>query len=119
MGIEDLLDAVDVLARAGRPYAWIFAWAPVPSTFETENVLSRIEAPVLDLEGVAVEARTGGPAVRLPSVSYWPPWHGQPKPAGCDLVERDLAVQRVLGCVARPSGRSPARGSRGGRSGSR
>src|SRR5205085_5859879 len=25
-------------------------------------------------------ARTGGPAVRLPSVSYWPPWHGQPKP---------------------------------------
>src|SRR6185436_11344725 len=26
-------------------------------------------------------ARTGGPEVRLPSVSYWPPWHGQPKPA--------------------------------------
>ena len=25
-------------------------------------------------------ARTGGPAIRFPSVSYWPPWHGQPKP---------------------------------------
>ena len=25
-------------------------------------------------------ARTGGPAMRLPSVSYEPPWHGQMKP---------------------------------------
>ena len=24
--------------------------------------------------------------MRLPSVSYWPPWHGQPKPAGCTGV---------------------------------
>ena len=23
-------------------------------------------------------ARTGGPAMRFPSGSYWPPWHGQP-----------------------------------------
>ena len=26
--------------------------------------------------------------MRFPSVSYWPPWHGQPKPAGEDWISR-------------------------------
>ena len=37
-------------------------------------------------------ARTGGPAMRLPSVSYWPPWQGQPKLDGCVGIRLDVAV---------------------------
>src|SRR4051794_34481024 len=63
-------------------YEWIFACAPVPSTRDTEYVLSRTRCPLRIPKLYRSRARTGGPAVRLPSVSYWPPWHGQPKPAG-------------------------------------
>ena len=35
--------------------------------------------------------------MRLPSVSYWPPWHGQPKPAGWPAsAEVDVALPSVL-----------------------
>ena len=63
-GIEQLLGAVDVLARAGLLVLVDLGLAPVPSTCETEYVLSRIEAAVVDLERVAVERadrRAGGP----------------------------------------------------------
>ena len=41
-------------------------------------------------------ARTGGPATRFPSVSYWPPWHGQPKPVTSTGVSRDVLRPDVL-----------------------
>ena len=55
-------------------------------------------------------ARTGGPAVRLPSVSYWPPWHGQPKPAGLVGISTTLSSNvdfssskmGPFGCVGQP-----------------
>ena len=51
-------------------------------------------------------ARTGGPAVRLPSVLYWPPWHGQPKPAGSTGVyvtfRRPARYVRCLSGVVGP-----------------
>ena len=34
--------------------------------------------------------------MRLPSVSYWPPWHGQPKPAGCEGVLMTVFVPSLL-----------------------
>ena len=50
-------------------------------------------------------ARTGGPAVRLPSVSYWPPWQGQPKPAGTTGIRRTMPVSVSTSCSASSSSR--------------
>src|SRR5689334_17516524 len=47
-------------------------------------------------------ARTGGPAVRLPSVSYCPPWHGQPKPAGTAGLKTTRPLFVCSFCVGRP-----------------
>src|SRR6478735_367223 len=55
-------------------------------------------------------ARTGGPEVRLPSVSYCPPWQGQPKPAieiaGISVTSLYCFVSRSLsgpfGCTGQP-----------------
>jgi hypothetical protein len=44
--------------------------------------------------------------VRLPSVSYWPPWHGQPKPAGSVGIRFTVPVD-VLTALACFSNRSP------------
>ena len=41
--------------------------------------------------------------MRLPSVSYWPPWHGQPKPAGVDSCSVTLPFS-VFPVVVLPIG---------------
>ena len=55
--------------------------APVPSTYATENGWPIQRWPFLIENAYRSSDRTGGPAVRLPSVLYCPPWQGQPKPA--------------------------------------
>ncbi len=42
--------------------------------------------------------------MRLPSVSYWPPWQGQPKPAGWAGVSFSSLVPRLVGDEARRLG---------------
>jgi hypothetical protein len=38
--------------------------------------------------------RIGGPAVRTPRVSYWPPWQGQAKPCGVASTGQPRCMQR-------------------------
>ena len=38
--------------------------------------------------------RIGGPAVRSPFVSYWPPWHGQAKPLALAAMGQPRCMQR-------------------------
>ena len=64
-----------------QPYLPIVASAPEPSTSLTLKAPTSLQAAVLRPCTPSDRAHApGGPAVRLPSESYWPPWHGQPNP---------------------------------------
>src|SRR5204862_1415769 len=39
--------------------------------------------------------RIGGPAVRAPFVSYWPPWHGHAKPRLVAAIGQPRCMHRV------------------------
>ena len=117
--VEPGLGAVDVDARHGaavlhdpRAGARALDVARRCRTCRGQRLPLRIE------NSARSSARTGGPAVRFPSVSYWPPWHGQPKPTASTADQVDV-VARTPSSSPRRSARSAAPGSRGARSASR
>ncbi len=69
----------------------IRARAPTPSTSATLKKSPRTRLPSMIENSARSSARTGGPAVRFPSVSYWPPWQGQPKPTASTGIRSTLS----------------------------
>ena len=86
-----------------RSYAVILASAPSPSTVPTLKSGPSTRFPFLIANENRSIERTGGPAVRRPSVSYAPPWHGQAKPDGWAGV-----IVTVLYCFTAFSSTGPA-----------
>src|SRR6185437_13202412 len=82
-------------------YLWISAVPPEPVTWETEYVASRTRWPLTIEYAYRSSARTGGPAIRFPSVSYCPPWHGQPKPDGFDGIS--VTSRNCFSCFMKSS----------------